>query len=134
MGLFLLLIVLGGLLGSFYLNQASHVATAGLKIVELTEQREHLRQDNAELRKRIAEMETLSRVRSRAEELGFGDAKGVEHLVIDSLPLGTLGHETSAFTPVEDSEMSEPAAVSSESVHWWGDMVDQLESWMKAHD
>ena len=131
MGLFLLVIVLGGLIGSFHLNQASYVATAGLEIVGLTKERERLRQDNAELRRRIAEMETLHNVGRRAEELGFIETESVEYLIIDKLPLETVEQAASAHTQVEDVDQDEPRSISSELARWSEELTDQFESWTK---
>ncbi len=130
MALFLLLIVLGGLIGSFHLNQASYVATAGLEIVHLTEKRERLRQDNAGLHKQIAKTEALSNVRTRAEALGFREGEGVEYLTIDNLPPETPHQETSAPVLVEDMDADEPRSISSEVARCWEELTARFESWM----
>lgn len=130
MGLFLLLLILGSLIGSFYLNQASQAATAGLEVVQLTEQRERLRQENAELRKQIAEMESLSSIRRRAEELGFRERGRTEYLIIDNLPSEPLDQEISASAPAEDRNLDEPRSLSSELARWWEELIAQFESWM----
>ncbi len=130
LGLFILLLILGGLLGSFHLNQASYVATAGLEIANLTQERERLRQDNAALHRRIAELETLSNVRSRAQALGFREGDGVEYLSIDNFPLETPHQETSASASVQDTEMHEPHSISSEVARWWKELIARFQSWM----
>jgi cell division protein FtsB len=133
MGLFLLLIVLGGLTGSFYLNQASRAATAGLQIVYLTEERERLRQENAELRRQIAEMEALSTVARRAEQLGFREREDVEYLIVDNPPMEAWEQEASASVPAEDTGLGGPRSMSSRVVRWWEELIAQLESWMNPH-
>ena len=130
MGLFLLLLILGSLMGSFYLNQASQAATAGLEVLHLVEQREVLRQENAELRKQIAEMEALSNIRGRAEELGFRERERAEYLIIDNIPLERPDQETSASTPAGDGNLDEPRSMSSELARWWEELTAQFESWM----
>lgn len=130
MGLFLLLLVLGSLIGSFYLSQASQAATAGLEVVRLTGEREHWRQENANLRRQIAEKETLSSVRERAEGLGFRERKNVDYLIIDQLPLEPADQEVSSSVPVEDRDPDEPRSISSELAYWWEELIAQFESWM----
>jgi hypothetical protein len=129
MGLFLLVIVLGTLIGSFYLNQASRAATAGLEIVYLTKEKERLRQDNAELRRQIAEMEALSSVIERAEQLGFTERENVEYLIIDSLPTETREEEHSASVAPEGAGVEEGGAIPSQLMSWWEGLIAEFESW-----
>ncbi|HJX38020.1 MAG TPA: hypothetical protein VJ714_05450 [Anaerolineae bacterium] len=127
LGILLLLLVLGSLVGSFYLNQASQTAAAGLEIVRLTREREYWRQDNADLRRQIASMESLSRIKVRAEELGFIKPEAVEYLVVQSPPLeqpGELGRE-----PSDTAWEAAMASGPSESHEWWEELVIQFESW-----
>lgn len=127
LGIMLLLLVLGSLIGSFYLNQASQTAAAGLEIVRLTRQREYWRQENAELRRQIASMESLSRIKVRAEELGFVEPKAVEYLVVQSPPPEEPGE-----TGREPSDADREVALSSgpsDSAEWWDELVIRLESW-----
>jgi hypothetical protein len=130
MGLCLLLIVVAGLIGSFYLNQASHVATAGLEIMNLTANREGLRQDNADLRRQIAELEALPSVKARAKALGYGDSEGVEYLSVDILPEGPADEGPSASIPAQDSDSARPRSVSSEVARWWEELTTLFESWV----
>jgi len=130
MGLFLLLLALGSLIGSFYLSQASQAATAGLEVRGLTEERERWRQENASLRGQIAEKETSSNIKKRAEELGFRDREGVEYLIIDQLPLELPDQEASPAVPVQERDPNEPHSLSSELAHWWEELTAQFESWM----
>ncbi len=130
LSLFLLLLVLGSLIGSFHLNQASHVATAGMQIVDLAKQRERLRQDNAELRRRIAEMESLPAVKTRAEELGLRDSDNVEYLGVANLPLGTSDQETAASVAMRGSHPGERHAASSALARLWEELTIRFQSWM----
>ena len=128
LGLLLLLLVLGSLVGSFYLNQASKTTAAGLEIVRLTRQRESWRQENADLAKQIAEMESLSRIQTRAQELGFVEPEVVEYLVVEGAPLEHRELEES--TPSRTAESQSSAPQPQEHRDWWGELVAQLESWM----
>ena len=128
LGLLLLLLVLGSLVGSFYLNQASKTTAAGLEIGRLTRQRESWRQENANLAKQIAEMESLSRIQTRAQELGFVEPEVVEYLVVESAPLEHS--ETEESTPSHTAERERSTPQPQEPRDWWGELVAQLESWM----
>ncbi len=125
----LLLLVLGSLVGSFYLNQASQTTAAGLDVVRLTREREYWRQENAELRRQIASMQSLLRVSARAEELGFIKPTAVEYLVVQSPPTERPEEQDralprTAWDPAIASTPPEP-----ESSGWWNELVVQFESW-----
>lgn len=127
MGILVLVLVLGSLVGSFYLNQASHTAAAGMEVVRLTRERERWREENAELRKQICEMQALSTVKRRAEELGFVEAEAVEYLTVQNLPVEHPEQE--APRPSSRKEASQKE-VASDEVAWWEELVLQFESWM----
>lgn len=131
MGLLLLLLVVAGLIGSFYLSQASHTAAAGLEIVRLTREKERLRQDNAELRKQIAELETLSSIRARATELGFVETESVEYLVVDIRAREPSSQEVSWPGYAEEIDQDEPKPLDSEAARWWAELGTLFESWTK---
>jgi cell division protein FtsB len=59
------------LLGWVYLTQASYVATTSRRLQELEEQKEQIEQENWQLMVEIAELESVTRLASRAQELGF---------------------------------------------------------------
>jgi hypothetical protein len=128
MAIFLLLLVLASLIGSFYLNQASQTTAAGLDIARLTREREYWRQENADLRKQIAVMESLSRIKARAEELGFVEPEVVEYVVVEHLPTEeALGEDS---PPLSTSERRQLAPQPAPSKDWLGELVAQFESWI----
>lgn len=127
MGVFVLLLVLGSLVGSFYLNQASHTAAAGMEVVLLTRERERWRQENALLRRRICEMEALPNVKGRAAELGFVETDAVQYLTMHNLPVEDLDHGFSQSVSTEDASQNE---LGSHEVAWWEELVLQFETWM----
>ena len=129
MGVLILLLLLGSLIGSFYLNQASQTTAAGLEINKLTRERERWRQENAELRKRIAQMEGLTRIERRAEELGFVEPEKVEYLVVRYPSMEHSLGETAA--PSHASERTGLAPTTVQSTGWWDELVAQVESWME---
>jgi hypothetical protein len=128
MAILLLLLVLASLIGSFYLNQASQTTAAGMEITRLTREREYWRQENAELRRQIAVMESLSRIRARAEELGFVEPEVVEYLVVERSPADEALSEDS--TPLFTSERLQLAPEPAPSTDWLGELVAQFESWI----
>jgi cell division protein FtsB len=129
MGVLVLLLLLGSLIGSFYLNQASQTTAAGLETLKLTREREYWRQENAELRKQIAQMESLARIRARAEELGFVEAEKVEYLVVRSPSLEHLPVDTSSRRASSDRGLPGPA--TPQPTDWWGELAAQFQSWME---
>jgi hypothetical protein len=128
MALVLLLLVVGSLIGSFYLNQASQTTAAGLEVVRLTREREHWRQENAGLRAQIAEMESLTRIEARATELGFVKAETVEYLVVDAPLVEDAEGEYSAAPPAPDSGVTHTSP--PEARDWWEELAAQLASWV----
>ena len=123
----LLLLLLGSLVGSFYLNQASQTTAAGLEIVRLTRGREYWRQENAGLRRQIAIAGSLRRVTTRAAELGFVRPEAVEYLVVRS-PVDETVDE--AEPPSAESPWDTRAVPDvTETVHWWDELVAQMGSW-----
>jgi hypothetical protein len=127
MGILLLLLVLGSLVGSFYLNQASQTTAAGMEIVNLTRERENWRQENAELRRQVADQESLLSIRRRAEELGFVRPERVEYLVVESPPPEQPGELSR--TPSEDAWKASMDVAPPATQDWWDEVVDYLTSW-----
>jgi cell division protein FtsB len=128
LAVFLLLLVLGSLVSSFYLNQASNTAAAGLEIAKLTREREYWRQENAHLRKQIANMESSDRLRSRAEELGFVEPGSVEYLPVECPRTDNTDIRTVPQSPWAELTFVPPSP--TESADWWGDVVAHFQSWM----
>jgi hypothetical protein len=132
LGLLLLLLVLGSLVGSFYLNQASQTTAAGLEMTQLTREREYWRQENAHLRERIAESEALPSIRARAAELGFVQPELVEYLPVESptIPDTTVG----GLMPPDAAQRELPAPHTSGSQEWWRELVARLVSRISSGD
>ncbi|MCJ7619031.1 MAG: hypothetical protein MUP64_02280 [Anaerolineae bacterium] len=130
LGLLLLLLVLSSLVGSFYLNQASQTTAAGLEITWLTREREYWRQENARLRRRIAEREALPSIRARAEELGFVQPEVVEYLLVES----PVNPDTSAggLTLPHPAQRDLPKPDTPGSQEWWRELVARFVSWMSS--
>lgn len=130
LGLLLLLLVLGSLIGSFYLNQASQTTAAGLEITQLTREREYWRQENAHLRERIAEREALSSIRPRAQELGFVQPEVVEYLLVESPSNPDTSADALAPPRPAERDLAKPQMPGSEG--WWRELVARFVSWMSS--
>ena len=65
-GMLIMLVILS-LLGWIYLTQASHVATTSRRIEELQLDKARLEQQNLELAVQIADLESVSRLATRAQ-------------------------------------------------------------------
>jgi hypothetical protein len=110
------------------LNQASNTAAAGLEIVRLTKEREYWRQENAHLRKQIADMASSERLGRRAEELGFVEPEGVEYLPVQCPPTENADTRTVPQSPWD--ELTSVSPPPTESADWWGDVAAHFQSWM----
>jgi hypothetical protein len=128
LGILLLLLVLGSLVGSFYLNQASQTTAAGLEIVRLTKEREYWRQENAELRRQIASAASIGEVRLRAEELGFVPPEAVDYVIVRS-PASEAVQEKQASSEQNPDDLEMVRALP-ETDSWWDELVAQFESWV----
>lgn len=83
LGLVLALVVL---LAGLYLAQASEIATTGRRIETLSQQRDELQRQNAEMLDRIAAEASIPRLQERAAKLGFVPAPQVEYLQVAVTP------------------------------------------------
>lgn len=68
---YLLLLGVFSLIGLLYLGQASLVTSSTMQIDKLSQQINQLNQKNDELTMEIAQVESISRIKARASELGF---------------------------------------------------------------
>jgi cell division protein FtsL len=113
-GVLLILLALS-LLGWIYLTQASYVATTSRRIQDLEAQKLRLRQENLQLMAEIAELESVTQLATRAQELGFTTCyvEDSEFLVVADLP------RVQEHSPQDDSPMA----------RWWGDVAAQFTAW-----
>jgi len=94
LGLLLILLALS-MLGWIYLSQASHVATTSRRVGALEAEKEDLQRIKMGLITQIAQAESVERLATRAQELGFVPADpsassfvvvGAEHEVVEQVP------------------------------------------------
>lgn len=105
------------LLGWVYLTQASYVATTSRRLLDLEKQKERIEQENWQLMVGIAELESVSRLASRAQELGFVMAfcDETEFLAV-------------ADTPPAQARAPTPGA-DGPSAYWWTNVTSQFTAW-----
>jgi hypothetical protein len=103
------------LLGWVYLTQASYVATTSRHLRELEKQKERIEQESWQLMVEIAELESVTRLASRAQELGFFMA---------------FSDETE-FLAVTDAPPAQARAASTDeqSAYWWTNVTSQFTAW-----
>jgi cell division protein FtsL len=103
------------LLGWVYLTQASYVATTSRRLHELEDQQERIEQENWQLMVEIAELESVTRLASRAEQLGFVMAYSDE----------------TEFLAVADTPSVQARAPSPDGsdAYWWSNVTSQFTAW-----
>ena len=83
-----IILALGALLGTIYLYQASRIATVGRHVQDLQNELDDVKRVNSELDREIAERQSLERLQSEAERLGFVRARpeDIEYLIVPDYP------------------------------------------------
>lgn len=83
-----IILALGALLGTIYLYQASRIAGVGRHVQELQNDLDNVKRVNAELERQIAEGQSLERLQSQAQLMGFVRARpeDIEYLAIPDYP------------------------------------------------
>lgn len=86
-----IILVLVAVLGTIYLNQASHIAVTGRRVQMMQNELDTLKRDNADIEKTIAEAQSLDRLQQQAQAMGFIEARpeDIEYLVIPDYPRET---------------------------------------------
>ena len=83
-----IILALGALLGTIYLYQASRIATVGRHVQDLQNELDEVKRINSELDREIAEGQSLERLQSEAERMGFVRARpeDIEYLIVPDYP------------------------------------------------
>lgn len=110
LGVFLALIM-----GALYLSQVATEASRGREMRDLLARRDELERVNEELRVEIAQLQSLDRLRLRAQELGFVPAGRNDQIfiVVD----GYTQNRSQTVAPLQEEE--EPLPVYDESFGGW---------------
>ena len=110
LGVFLALIM-----GALYLSQVATEASRGREMRDLLARRDELERVNEELRVEIAQLQSLDRLRLRAQELGFVPAGRTDQIfiVVD----GYTQNRAQTVAPLQEEEA--PLPVYDESFGGW---------------
>ena len=128
---FLLILATFSLVGWLYLTQASAVTNTRYRIDELRLTLDQLHNQNAALALEIAQLENLSRVETRARELGLGPTTSVRYLPVSNYPAAESADNPAVVIvaprpdPVE--VFDEP---SSPLTEWWNSTLDKVTAWL----
>ncbi len=130
----LLMLVAFSLVCWIYLTQASSLTTTTYHIDELRLELDQIRNQNAALVSEIAQFEALSRVETRAQELGFRPTTQIVYLPADQYPAIATGEVRSyrGTNPVQGG-VDGPAATQRQTV-WWIEWLDTIAEWMTQTD
>jgi cell division protein FtsL len=129
---FLLILATFSLVGWLYLTQASAVTTTSYRIDELRMELDRLKNQNAALKLEIARLEALSRVETRARELGFSPTTNVRYLAVDNYPVTTDEVETLAYsdTTIPLNANAQAGGTDFEPSTWWLTLLDNVAAWV----
>jgi hypothetical protein len=127
---FLLILATFSLVGWLYLTQASAVTATSYRIDELRLELDQVKNQNATLTLEIARLEALSRVETRAHELGFQPATNIQYLPVTNYPVLL---ETQEFLgePERIESSIDAYVVDSENSSWWLKKLDTLAAWVE---
>ncbi|MCZ7671634.1 MAG: hypothetical protein M5U34_33185 [Chloroflexi bacterium] len=114
-----IILVLAAILGTVYLSQASQIAVSGRRVQIRQNDLDDLKRENASMEKQIAEAQSLTDLRLRAQAMGFVPAQpeNIEYLAIPDYPAETavppLIAATPEATPIPPIETMEEALIAA---------------------
>jgi len=127
---FLLILAIFSLVGWLYLTQASAVTATSYRIDALRVELDRLNNQNAGLVLEIAELEAISRVETRARELGFGPATDIKYLPVANYP--TPAEPTEAGYGLVQVDYDTDIYIDEvEPAGWWVEKLDALAAWLE---
>jgi hypothetical protein len=127
---FILILAAFSLIGWLYLTQASAVTTTSYRIDELRVELDQLKNRNGVLILEIAELEAISRVETRARELGFAPATNIKYLSVANYPV-SLPQDDISMPGAFRLEYSVDAYVGElEEPGWLVEQLDILAVWL----
>ena len=94
-----IILVVGTLIGTIYLAQASRMAEIGRRVQILQNDLADLKRENGQMERLIAEAQTLDYLQTRAEQMGFvlADPEDIDYVVVPDYPAEVV--EVEVFTP-----------------------------------
>lgn len=127
---FVLILITFSLVGWLYLTQASAVTATSYRIDELRLELDQIKNQNAGLILEIAELEALSRVETRAREIGFEPTIEVRYVSVPNYPVPA--EESSSSYHSTRADVSIDAYVADiEEPSWWVERLDALAAWLE---
>lgn len=103
-----------GLLGWIFLLQASQVAITSRHVQELETEKRRLQEQNLQLMAEIAQLESVSQLAKRAQEIGF---------------VNVTVQDIQFLAVAEPQNPSEMTADASQPDGWWADVAAQFAAW-----
>ncbi len=114
-GMLIILLVVS-LLGWIYLTQASFVATTSRRVQELETEKALLQERNLELMAEIAEWESVTRLATKARQLGFVSSTTQDN----------------QFLAIHDMPSEQTVAQEPTEADWWARVASQFTSWAQS--
>lgn len=112
------------ILGALYLSQVASEVTMNRQLSDLLEERDQLERRNEQLRVEIADLERVGELRTRAEALGFVEARGAQ---IEYLPVqGYAPNTADTVAPVEVVVEEDVPIYDETFTDWVGQQLDRL--------
>lgn len=123
------ILILGALLGTIYVTQASRIASVGRKVQELQIELITVKRENSDLEQSIAEAQSLERLQNEALRLGFRSPtpEEIEYLVVPDYPM-EVDLDPLAPTP-EATAVTAPPATMSEAI--WLEFSNSITDFMQ---
>ncbi len=126
---FLLILATFSLVGWLYLTQASAVTETSYRIDELRLELDQLKNENAALTLEIAQLSALSRIETRARELGLQPTTNVRYLAVADYPAPT-GPDKPVLG-VLTQPAGQPKGAEFDVATWWTDTLDEVAAWVE---
>lgn len=114
-----------------YLTQASAVTTATYRIDALHLELDQLRNQNATLVLEIAQFETLSRIETRARELGFRPTSEVTYLPVNQFPMLSSTDAMPYWGTSKVQGNLDSYTTAADDSLWWVDWLDTVSLWVE---
>ena len=120
-------LILGTLLGTIYLTQASSTATVGRRVQILQNELIELKRENSALEQKIAEAQSLDRLQSEAIRQGFIPANpdDVEFVIVEDYPVGA-GYDPFAEVAEETAVSVAPNTIEEALLLYFTNQLNEL--------
>ncbi len=126
-----LALIVAIIIGALYLAQATTTATTGREMEDMAAYRDRLVRENEQIRAEIAQMRSIPRLITRAQQLGFvfADRDQMEYLVVE----GYMPELPESVAPLQQEEVAPLPDYDETFSGWlqqqWEALVMQFEEW-----